>query len=172
MAKIQSRYETKLETADSTNIIAILDAKLEATSPEGVVDYVSFAIDNLDSQVQRMKAAIAELQGLCKLADAQKDLIKVGGALWLAQSGIDKLSGDIVSSMSIYTPKSKENLIIHNEEALINQGYFKTVVDKTAVKQAILNGVEVEGAEIEVIHEGDTLKINKRRTSVATSKED
>lgn len=172
MAKIQSRYETKLETADSTNIIAILDAKLEATSPEGVVDYVSFAIDNLDSQVQRMKAAIAELQGLCKVAEKQKELIKVGGALWLSQSGIDKLSGDIVSSMSIYTPKSKENLIIHNEEALINQGYFKTVVDKTAVKQAILNGVEVEGAEIEVIHEGDTLKINKRRTSVATSKED
>lgn len=169
MAKIQNRYETKLETADSTNIIAILDAKLEATSPNGVVDYVSFAVDNIDAQVHRMKSAIAELQGLCKLAEAQKDLIKVGSALWLEQSGIDKLNGDIVSSMSIYTPKAKDILIIHNEEALINQGYFKTVVDKTAVKQAILNGVDVDGAEIEVVHECDTLKINKRRESAIKS---
>ena len=171
MAKIQTRYETKLETADHTNIISILDAKLEATSPEGVVDYVSFALDNQDAKIDRMKLAIKELGYLIKLEEQQKEIIKLGTVVWLTESGINSLSGDIASSMKITQPKPKENLIVHNEEALINQGYFKTVLDKTAVKQAILDGVEVEGAEIEVVHQEETLTVYKRRKSAATSEE-
>ena len=38
-------------------------------------------------------------------------------------------------------------------------------VDITAAKNAIKDGVAVDGAEIEILHDSDTLKVNKRRTS-------
>ena len=166
MSKLISKnYKTRLEDAESAeNIIAILDAKLEATSPQGVADYMGFSIDNIDSSIKRMKDAKKELDFLIKMHEKQKEIVKTGCALWLTQAGITKLDGDIVSSVSIYSPKPKETLKVTNEESLINQGYFKTVVDKTAAKNAILDGIKVDGAEIEVLHDSDTLKINKRRT--------
>ena len=168
MSKITKAYETRLETADGANIVAILDAKLEATSPNRVTDYVAFALDNLDSQIERMKDAKKELDYLVKMAESQKDIIKAGTSVWLAESGLDKLDGDIVSSMKIVSPKAKETVKVINEESLINQGYFKTTLDKTAVKQAILDGVEVEGAEIEVEHQSDTLTVYKKKKKNVT----
>jgi len=162
---INKNYKTRLEDAESAeNIIAILDAKLEVTSPQGVADYMALSIDNLDSSIERMKDAKKELDFLIKMHEKQKEIVKVGSAIWLTNAGIDKLDGDIVSSVSIYSPKPKETLKITNQEALINQGYFKTIVDKTAAKNAIKDGVKVDGAEIEVVHDSDTLKVNKRRT--------
>jgi len=163
---LNQNYTTKLESADtSENISAILNAKLEATSPQRVVDYVSLSIDNIDSSIERMKEAQKELSAMIKSAENQKEIIKVGSAEWLTDAGVDKLDGDIVSSISTYYKKPKETLKVLNEESLINQGFFKTVVDKTAAKNAILDGVSVDGAEIEIVHEMKTLKINKRRKS-------
>jgi len=110
-----------------------------------------------------MKDAKKELDSLIKMHEKQKEIIKAGCAEWLTSAGVEKLNGDIVSSVSIYSPKPKETLKVTSDEALINQGYFKTVVDKTAAKNAIKDGVDVDGAEIEILHESDTLKINKRR---------
>lgn len=165
MSKITLAHETKLETAKAENISAILDAKLEDTSPQRVTDYVSFSIDNLDATINRIKEAEAELKAIKKEAELQKALVKVEVSKWLQDTGIDSLKGDITSSMKITEPKPKENLIVTDEDALINQGYFKTVLDKTAVKNDILNGVNVEGASIEVEHQEDTITIYKKRTS-------
>ena len=165
--KIAVSYETKLELAEGQNITAILDAKLEATSSQGTVDYIGFAVDNLDSKIERMKQAKKELDFLIKMADKQKDIIKLGSALWLVECGLDKLDGDIISSISVTTPAAKETVNITNEESIINQGYFKTVIDKTAVKDALLEGAEIEGAEIEVEHQSSTLRINKKRAKKA-----
>jgi len=163
---ITERFETKLETAEQNNIVAILDAKLEATSPERVVDYVSFGIDNLTSRIARMKEAKKELDELIKLDEAQVDTIKHGASEWLSETGIDSLKGDRVSSMKITTPKAKEDLVVTDELALINKGYFKTVLDKTAVKKAIQDGIEVDGANIEVTHQSETLTVYKKRNVI------
>ena len=161
----EQSYETRLEYSNIENINVILDAKLEATSPQRVVDYISLSLDNINSNIERMKEAKKELDSLIKAQGTQKEIIKNGCAGWLSDAGVKKLDGDIVSSVSIYSPKPKETLKVINEESLINQGYFKTVVDKTAVKNAILDGVTVDGAEIEILHDSDTLKVNKRRIS-------
>ena len=167
--KLQKRYETRLETADTENIGAILDAKLEATSSERVVDYVGFGLDNLELQMKRYKDYKKELDGLIESVESQIDIIKVSTAKWLKESGVDSLNGDLVSSMKVTQPKSKEELKITNEESLINQGYFKTTADKTAVKMAIQNGVEVEGAEIEVTHLQESLTVYKKRSNATKS---
>lgn len=169
MGKLTKAYITKLETAGAENISAILDAKLEATSPNRVTDYVAFGLDNLDSQIQRMKDAKKELDFLIKEVENQKDIIKRGVSKWLSDVGIDKLDGDLTSSMKITIPKAKENLNVINEDSLINQGYFKMSLDKTAVKNAIIDGVDVEGAEIEVVYEQPTITIYKKRKSATRS---
>ena len=82
--------------------------------------------------------------------------------------GIDKLSGLYVSSVSISKANQRKKLKVLNEESLINQGYFKTVLDKTAVKNAILDGATIEGAEIEIIYMEDKIRVNERRKINAT----
>ena len=161
--KLQTRYETKLETANIENIGAILDAKLEATSPERVVDYVSFGIDNLDIALERLKQGKKEYDAMIKAIESQKELIKIGTAEWLRSSGIDSLKGDLVSSMKITQPKENTEVVITNEESLINQGYFKMTVDKTKVKEAILSNIPVEGAELSVTHKEESVTIYKRK---------
>jgi len=161
---LQQRYETKLETAKIENIGAILDAKLEATSPEQLTDYVAFGIDNLEATKQRMKDAEAELKAMRAEIDNQIEIVKTGVADWLMDTGITSLKGDRTSSMKVIEPKSGEVLkITTNEDALINQGYFKTSVDKTAIKKALLQGREVDGAELEVTHVESSLTIYKKR---------
>jgi len=164
MSKITKKYTTRLETVESKDIVAVLDAKLLATSPERVVDYVSLAIDNLEAQIARMKDAETELKYLKEDAQSQIDTIKGGTAKWLTETGITKLDGDIVSSMKITQPKAKEELIITTDsDSLISQGYFKTAVDKTMIKNAILDGTDVDGASIEIVHQEPTLTIYKKR---------
>ena len=77
-----------------------------------------------------------------------------------------------VSSISISSSKPKNELKVINEESLINQGYFKTVLDKTAVKNAILDGVEIEGAEITIIYEEDKIRVNSRKKATNEDKRD
>jgi len=167
MSKIMNSYETKLQTADVSEISAILDAKLEATSPNGVADYVGLAIDNIKVQIERIKQAEKELKAIRAQAEQQLDLVGEGVAEWLADAGIDKLNGDYVSSISISSRKEKEELSIINEESLINRGYFKTVLDKTAVKNAVKNGIITDDASISITHLPDTTRVNKRIAKTA-----
>jgi len=160
---IEVQKETKLENAKVDEVPAILDYKLKETTPEGVVDYIGFAIDSIDDKIERIKDAQARLTMLKKDLDEQKDIIKIGGAKWLEEAGLDKLKGLIVSSITINKPVPSQQLVIDNKEALINAGYFKQSVDNTAVKKAINEGVKIEGAHIEIIHKENVLKINKGR---------
>ena len=154
---------TRLETADKDEISAILDHKLEEVGAHGVADYAALAVDSIASRIDEIKRAEAELKSLKTALTEQSSLIKVGIAEWLSDTGIDKLQGNIVSSISVSKVKPTETLVIDNEEAVINQGHFKTVIDKTLVKNLILNGIEVEGAAIEVTHNEDSLRVNKRK---------
>lgn len=164
MSKIPSTYTTKLETSNIDLISAVLDAKLDSTSPQSVADYIALAVDNLEARVARMKEAKKELDSLIKEDENQIEVIKIGASSWITECGIDKLDGDRVSSITTYKPKPATVLKVVNEESLINQGYFKTVLDKTMVKNLIESGEEVEGAELEIIHKEDLIKINKRKS--------
>ena len=168
MSKIELRKETRLESAGIENIGAILDYKLEQTSPEQVVDYVSLAVDNLDDRLSRVKEAETNLKLLKQDISSQIEVIKIGGAKWLSDTGIDKLNGLYTSSMTIYSPKPSVDVSVSNSESVINAGYFKTTVDKTAIKEALNNDVSVDGAELVITYKEDQLKINKGRKKIAS----
>lgn len=170
MSKLTKKYLTRLETTERDSIVAVLDAKLEATSSERVVDYVSLAVDNLEAKINRIKDAENELKELKAEAQQQIDIIKSGASQWLTESGVEKLDGDITSSMKVTQPKAKEELVITTDtDSLINQGFFKTAVDKTAIKNAILSGTDVDGASIEITHQEPSLTIYKKRKDATKS---
>lgn len=155
--------QTKLETSSIDEVVAILDRKVEEIGANGTADYVYRAINNIDSGLSRIKEAIAELKSIEKDMKEQKEIIKTGTSRWLSSNGVTKLQGDIVSSLTVSEKTSSCELIITNEESLINAGYFKMSVDETAVKNALLNDVKLEGAYLNVTHNEDTIKINKRK---------
>lgn len=163
MGKLTETYETKLQTARPEEIAAILDAKLEATSSQGVADYIGQANDNIADAIARTEKAETVLKAIRTEAEKQLEIIKEGSAAWLLDCGVEKLSGDVVSSVSVSKRAAKEELVITDEEHLINIGYFKTTLDKTAVKNAIKEGEEIEGAHIEVTHLPESTRINRRR---------
>lgn len=155
--------QTKLETSSIDEVVAILDRKVEEIGANGTADYVYRAINNIDSGLSRIKEAIAELKSIEKDMKEQKEIIKTGTSRWLSSNGVTKLQGDIVSSLTVSEKTSSCELIITNEESLINAGYFKMSVDETAVKNALLNDVKLEGAYLNVTHNEDTIRINKRK---------
>lgn len=167
MSKLELRKETRLESSPLHEVGAVLDFKLESTNSEGVADYIGLSIQNITDRLTRIKEAETQIKSLKSELTEQIDIIKLGSAKWLKECGIDKLNGMYVSSVSVSKAKPKEDLKVINEESLINQGFFKTVVDKTAAKQAILDGTEVDGAVIEVTHIEDKVRINMRKVSAA-----
>lgn len=160
---------TRLETATIEEVEAILDHKLDEVGAHGVADYSALSIDNINNRIDEIKRAESDLKALKSALGEQVSIIKIGVSSWLSETGIDKLQGNIVSSISINKSKPTETLIIDNEDAVINQGHFKTIIDKTLVRNLILNGIDVEGAQIEIIHNEDSLRINRRKNATPTS---
>lgn len=157
-----TQLTTKLENAQREDIAPILNKKAMEQGATQAVDYVGFALENIDNSIERIDNAIKELQAIKKEAQAQMELIKIGVSDWLTSNGIDKLKGDRISSISVFNKKETQELIIDNEEAVINSGHFKMSIDKTSAKQALQNGLEVDGAHIEITHNEPSIRLNKK----------
>lgn len=155
--------QTKLETAPIQEIGAILDIKVGQVGANGTADYIGLAIENIDTSIARIDEAIKELYSIKKDIKSQQETIKIGASKWLSDNGIDKLQGDRISSVTVSPKKESIEVAISDEDACINAGYFKTVIDKTSLKNALVNGANIDGAELEVTYSEDTIRVNKRK---------
>ena len=155
--------QTKLETAPIQEIGAILDIKVVQVGANGTADYIGLAIENIDTSIARIDEAIKEFQSIKKDMKSQQETIKIGASKWLSDNGIDKLQGDRISSVTVSNKKESIEVVISDEDACINAGYFKTVIDKTSLKNALVNGANIEGAALEVTYSEDTIRVNKRK---------
>lgn len=156
------QYTTALEECELGEISNILNRKAEMVGANGTADYVGFAIQNIEGAVERMEAQIKLMQEIRSRAKEQIELIKIGTAKWLNENGVDKLQGDIISSITVYDKAVTQEVTITNENAL-DVSYFKLVPDKTAIKKAINEGVEVEGAHIDITHNEQSVKVNRKK---------
>lgn len=156
------QYTTSLEKAERGEIINILNGVCERKTVFGAADYIGTALDNIDSAKDRIANAIKQLQEVRKGLEQQEEVIKCEVAKWLVENGIDKIQGDVVSSITVFDKAPKQEVIIENE-AVIDAIYCKLIADETAIKTAINSGVDVTGARLEVTHVEQSIKLNKKR---------
>ena len=156
------QYVTSLEKIEQCEIIPFLDARVERSGAFVVTDYIGTALDNIDSAKERITNAIKQLQEVKKGLEQQEEVIKCEVAKWLVENGIDKIQGDVISSITVFDKAPKQEVIIDDENA-IDASYCKLTVDKTAVKKAINEGIEVKGARIETTHVEQSIRLNKKK---------
>ena len=88
--------------------------------------------------------------------------------------GIDRLEGAGISSITVTKPgsKTKDVLEIQNEDALIDAGFYKKILDTAAVQEALesdkdsigyMTAKEYSSLSAEEITTPSKLKVNKRR---------
>lgn len=161
-----SKYTTSLETL-KYEVSEILEKKASEVGSAGVVDYVAFAIENLNNNIGNAKKVKRELDAYIKDLSSNIDTIKQDTAKWLRDNGIGKLEGMGISSLTTYDPEPEMELIIHDSECelLKDKDFQKTTLDKTAVKNFIINS-EIdysEFVELKKTYKQPTIKINKKR---------
>ena len=148
---------------------------LESTKPYyAKADYIGLSIKELDNKIAYIADDIKELQTLKKNLTLAKTTALEATAEVLAEYGIDRLDGTVISSITIAPPKTKlkETFKIIDSDALIQLGYCKVVVDEDEVKKAMstLDGMnEIDKfVEIGVAKEDipAKIKVNYHRNSL------
>ena len=102
-------------------------------------DYIGLSMQEIKSKIDTLSSNISELQALKKKLSNALEIAKVQVAEIFASNGIDRIDGNIISSLTLTNPtsKTKDEIIIKNEEALINLGYVKFSVDIEAIEKAL-----------------------------------
>ena len=102
-------------------------------------DYIGLSLNEIKNKIDTLSSDISELQALKKKLLNALDIAKVQVAEIFMANGIDRIDGNIISSLTLTnaTSKTKDEIIIKNEEALINLGYVKFSVDLEAVEVAL-----------------------------------
>ena len=129
-------------------------------------DYIGLSMQEIKSKIDTLSSDISELQALKKKLSNALEIAKVQVAEIFASNGIDRIDGNIISSLTLTNPtsKTKDEIIIKNEEALINLGYVKFSVDIEAIEKALQTkeGKKELKKYVEVMHINVTTHIKKK----------
>ena len=137
-------------------------------------DYIGLSLNEIKNKIDTLSSDISELQALKKKLLNALDIAKVQVAEIFMANGIDRIDGNIISSLTLTnaTSKIKDEIIIKNEEALINLGYVKFSVDIEAIEKALLTkeGKKELKKFVEIMPITVTIpakiKVNSKRVSV------
>uniref|UniRef100_UPI004047B1BF hypothetical protein n=1 Tax=Aliarcobacter sp. TaxID=2321116 RepID=UPI004047B1BF len=102
-------------------------------------DYIGLSLNEIKSKIDTLSCDISELQTLKKRLSTALEIAKVQVAEIFLENGIDRIDGNIISSLTLTnaTSKTKDEILIKNEDALINLGYVKFSVDLDAIEKAL-----------------------------------
>ncbi len=137
-------------------------------------DYIGLSMQEIKSKIDTLTSDISDLQALKKKLSNALEIAKVQVADIFIANGIDRIDGNIISSLTLTNPtsKTKDEIIIKDEKTLINLGYVKFSVDLEAVELALQTkeGKKELKKFVDVIPITVTtpakIKVNTKRTSV------
>ena len=137
-------------------------------------DYIGLSLNEIKSKIDTLTSDISDLQALKKKLSNALDIAKVQVAEIFIGNGIDRIDGNIISSLTLTNPtsKTKDEILIKDEKTLINLGYVKFSVDLEAVEKALQTkeGKKELKKLVEVMPITVTtpakIKVNTKRTSV------
>lgn len=174
--QLQTQIEHLDEDKPNNFFKEYLQSILEDTSKPYYqrADYIGLSMQEIKSKIDTLTSDIADLQALKKKLSNALDIAKVQVAEIFTTNGIDRIDGNIISSLTLTSPttKTKYEILIKDEDAIINLGYVKFSVDLEAVEKALQTK---EGKkELKKLVDVTTLtittpakiKVNTKRTSV------
>ena len=137
-------------------------------------DYIGLSLNEIKSKIDTLTSDISDLQALKKRLNSALEIAKVQVADIFIANGIDRIDGNIISSLTLTNPtsKTKDEILIKDEKTLINLGYVKFSVDLEAVELALQTkeGKKELKKLVDVIPITVTtpakIKVNTKRTSV------
>lgn len=172
---LQTQIEHLGEEKSNNFFKEYLQSILEDTSKPYYqrADYIGLSLNEIKNKIDTLTSDISDLQALKKKLTSALDIAKVQVAEIFASNGIDRIDGNIISSLTLSnaTSKTKDEIIIKNEDALINLGYVKFSVDIEAVEKALSTkeGKKELKKLVDVIpitiNTPAKIKVNTKRTS-------
>lgn len=102
-------------------------------------DYIGLSLNEIKSKIDTLASDISDLQTLKKKLISSLEIAKELAANVLVENGIDRIDGNIISSLTLTNPtsKTKDEILIKNENAVMSLGYVKFSVDTEAIEKAI-----------------------------------
>ena len=103
-------------------------------------DYIGLSLNEIKNKIDCLTQDISELQALKKKLSNALELAKVRVADIFTANGIDRMDGNIISSITLSTSTSKEKnvITIKNESKVMALGFVSFSVDLEAVEKALL----------------------------------
>ena len=139
--QLQTQIEYLGENKTNSHFKDYLKSVLEDTSKPYYqrADYIGLSMQEIKSKIDTLTSDIQDLQALKKRLNSALEIAKELTANVFLENGIDRIDGNIISSLTLTNPtsKTKDEILIKNENALINLGYVKFSVDYEAIEKAL-----------------------------------
>ena len=174
--QLQNQIEHLGEDKPNNFFKEYLQSILEDTSKPYYqrADYIGLSLNEIKSKIDTLTSDISDLQALKKKLSNALEIAKVQVADIFIANGIDRIDGNIISSLTLTNPttKTKDEILIKDEKTLINLGYVKFSVDLEAIEKALQTeeGKKELKKFVEVIPITVTtpakIKVNTKRISV------
>ena len=173
--QLQTQIEHLGEDKPNNFFKEYLQSILEDTSKPYYqrADYIGLSLNEIKSKIDTLTSDISDLQALKKKLSNALEIAKIQVADIFLANGIDRIDGNIISSLTLTNPttKTKDEILIKDEKTLINLGYVKFSVDLEAVELALQTkeGKKELKKLVEVMPITVTtpakIKVNTKRTS-------
>ena len=173
--QLQTQIEYLGENKTNSHFKDYLKSVLEDTSKPYYqrADYIGLSLNEIKSKIDTLTSDISDLQALKKKLSSALEIAKVQVAEIFIGNGIDRMDGNIISSLTLTneSTKTKDEILIKDEKTLINLGYVKFSVDLEAIEKALQTeeGKKELKKFVEVIPITVTtpakIKVNTKRTS-------
>ena len=173
--QLQTQIEHLGEDKPNNFFKEYLQSILEDTSKPYYqrADYIGLSLNEIKSKIDTLTSDISDLQALKKKLSNALEIAKIQVADIFLANGIDRIDGNIISSLTLTNPttKTKDEILIKDEKTLINLGYVKFSVDLEAIEKALQTkeGKKELKKLVEVMPITVTtpakIKVNTKRTS-------
>jgi hypothetical protein len=179
---LQTQIEYLSEDKNNSHFKEYLQNILEDTSKPYYqrADYIGLSLNEIKSKIDYLSKDISELQALKKKLINALEIAKEQVATIFEANGIDRIDGNIISSLTLSKSTTKETNIINilDENKIMGLGFVKFSVDVEAVEKALatkqgqkeLKGL-VEVTPMSVITP-TKVKVNTKRTSANNNETD
>ena len=102
-------------------------------------DYIGLSMQEIKSKIDTLTSDISDLQALKKRLNSALEIAKELTANVFLENGIDRIDGNIISSLTLTnaSSKTKDEIFIKDENAVMTLGYVKFSVDYEAIEKAL-----------------------------------